>query len=612
MLVNRRDFLAASAASLLAGHGTAQGNGNTLKVAENPPEDRLGWFREAKFGMFVHWGVYSVLGGEWRGKQLPVPPGGAVGHFLDSNVENIMTGLRIPLADYGKVARRLNPVNFDARRWVSMIKATGMKYLVITAKHQDGFAMFHSKVSKYNIVDWTPFKRDPLKELSEVCRQEGIRFCVYYSHRNDNADPNAYSNTWDFHAYRRDFEKYYKGKAMAQVRELLRGYGPLGLIWFDSGIYTRRQAKEMVDLVHGLQPRCLVNGRVGNYGLPLMGDYQSLGDHELPSGELQQYFEAIQTLNHCWGYSKFDDDWKPPREVIRQLVNVVSRGGNYLLDVGATGEGTFPPAAVDILAKVGEWVRLNGESIYGTSASPFGELPWGRCTVKGEKLYLHVFEWPPEGELSLEGLKNEVKRAYLLQDSSRSLEFRRNGDRVSVRLPGRPVDKDDTVVVLEIGDKPEVRPPVVVQKGRSTIKLDYVTAVTAGKARKQFNRVGRYYISGWDDPQDSITWGMRNEQPGRYQVWIIYSVPKEWEGGKYQVSVGKVTLEAKVVDTRAYCYDMGGPCEAWYHYLGCNIGTVDLSEAREYKLTIRPASALNHNLMYFNSIELRPELTPVL
>jgi alpha-L-fucosidase len=550
---------------------------------------------------------------------MPVPGGevdedDTLGPFMDTNVELIMQGLRIPLADYREVARQFNPVKFDAQRWVSLAKATGMKYLVITAKHEDGFAMFHSKVSKYNIVDWTPFKRDPLKELSEACRQEGIRLCVYYSHVDDYEDPNSYGNYWDFHEYKRDFEKYYEGRAMAQVRELLTGYGPLGLIWFDHGTYTPQQAKQMVDLVHSLQPRCLVNGRVGNYGQPLMGDYQSLGDHELPASELQEYFEAIQTLNHSWGYNKFDDGWKPPREVVRQLVNAASKGGNYLLDVGPTGGGTIPQPAVDILEKVGGWVRLNGESIYGTSASPFGELPWGACTVKGEKLYLHVFEWPPDGELSLVGLKNEVKRAYLLLDSSRPLEFRRDEGRVSVRLPGKPVDEDDTVVVLEIAGKPEVEPPVLVQKGRSSIKLDYVTAVTAGKALKRFNRVGRYYISGWDDPQDSITWWMRIDQPGRYQVWIIYSAQKEWEEGKYRVSVGSASLEARVVDTGAYCFvlGVGRPCEAGYHYQAFNIGTVDLSEAGEYKLTIRPASALGHNLMYFNSIELMPELTPVL
>jgi alpha-L-fucosidase len=339
-----------------------------------------------------------------------------------------------------------------------------------------------------------------------------------------------------------------------------------------------------------------------------VGDYESLEDHELPPAEVQDYFEVPQTLNQSWGYNKFDDRWKPPREVVHQLVDVVSKGGNYLLDVGPTGDGTIPQPAVDILENVGAWVGLNGESIYGASASPFGELPWGRCTVKGEKLYLHVFTWPQDGVLSLVGLKNEVKKAYLLLDSSRALDFSRDQDKLSVRLPGKPVDEDDTVVVLEIAGKPAVAPPVVVQKDRSPIKLTAVTAVTAGKAIKYYNVLGGYHVSQWAHPQDSVTWWIRIDQPRRYQVWITYAAQEEWEGGKYQVSVGSAPLEAMVVNTGAFCFDLGRPCETGYQYRTFNIGTVDLSEAAEYKLMIRPASTVGHNLMYFKSIELTPVL----
>ena len=624
--MKRREFLWKSTA--LVGVAAESGNASSAlkgvqatrvssgKEAANPPEDRLGWFRDAKFGMFIHWGPYSVLGGEWRGKQLPIPGRGELPYMQDDDVENIMLGLRIPLADYREVARQFNPVKFDAQRWVRMVKATGMKYMVITGKHEDGFAMFHSKVSKYNIVDWTPFKRDPLKELSEACRQEGIRFCVYYNQPHDFEDPNAYYNDWDFHGSKRNYEKYWEGKVKPQVRELLTGYGPLGIMWFDDLSYTSQQAQQMVDLVRSLQPRCLMDERVRSIsGQGPVGDYAELGDRELPSGVLQEYFEAPQTLNQSWGYNKFDDTWKPPREVIHQLVEVVSKGGNYLLDVGATGEGTFPPAAVDILEKVGAWMGLNGESIYGTSASPFEELSWGRCTVKGEKLYLHVFEWPQDGVLSLGGLKNEVKKAYLLLDSSRALEFSRDEGRVSVRLPGKPVNEEATVVVLEIAGKPEVDPPVVVQKGSSPIKLEYATAVTAGKTIKRHTRGGGYHISQWDDPQDSITWRMRINEPRRYQVWITYAAQKEWEGGKYQVSVGTASLEATVFYTRYFAIEGPFGCLPLltteclprdYHYQTLNIGTVDLSEAGDYKLTIRPASRVGHNLMYLKSIELTP------
>jgi alpha-L-fucosidase len=590
--------------------GTVHEHGATpTKVAVSPGE-RIAWFREAKFGMFIHWGLYSVLGGEWQGKQMPIPSSraeGGVGRYLaDDNVELIMENLRIPLAEYREVGRQFNPVKFDAQQWVSMIKATGMKYMVITAKHEDGFAMFHSKVSKYNIVDATPFKRDPMKELAEACRREGIRLCFYYAQRIDYEDPNSYSNYWDYHEVKRDYAKYFDGKAKGQVRELLTGYGPLGIIWFDDRTYTPQQAKEMADLVHSIQPRCLVDGRVGSFiGKEPVGDYDVLGDHELPPGEVQEYFETPQTLNHSWCYNKFDNDWKPPREVIHELVDVVSKGGNYLLDVGPTGDGTFPQPAVDILHKVGEWMERNGESIYGTSPCPLGQLPWGRCTVKGEKLYLHVFDWPQDGELSLVRLKNDVKRAYLFADSSRAVDFSRGEGKLSVWLPGAPVDEEDTVVVLEIAGRPEVDPPVVVQEGNSSIKLDYVTAVTAGKAIKRHTTGGGYHISNWEDPQDSVTWGMKVDQPGRYQVWITYSALRQWEGPKYRVSVGSASLEETVHETPYFAIEGPPPAPPRsYHYQTFNIGIVDLPQAGDCKLTIRPVSSVGHNLMYFKSIEL--------
>ena len=219
-------------------------------------QDKMDWFRNDKFGMFVHWGPYSVLAGEWKGQKISA----------GDEAEWIMQRFNIPVKDYREMAHGLNPVKFDANRFAKLAKATGMKYLVLTAKHHDGFAMFGSKVSGYNIVDWTPFKRDIAKELAEACRREGIRFCVYYSHREDWDDPGGYGNHWDYDPATKDFEKYLREKSLPQLRELLTNYGPLGLVWFDRGIDTTEQARRFIDLVHELQPQCLINGRVGNYG----------------------------------------------------------------------------------------------------------------------------------------------------------------------------------------------------------------------------------------------------------------------------------------------------------------------------------------------------------
>ncbi len=286
-------------------------------------QERLEWFKEAKFGMFIHWGPYAHFGGDWNGQK--VAPG--------EQAEWIMKNMKIPVGEYRDVTRSFNPVKFDAEEWVEIAKNAGMKYIVITAKHHDGFAMYDSKTSEYNIVDWTPFGRDPLRELSEACKKEGLRFCVYYSHREDWDHPGAYGNGWDFDndwteedwekdLYRADengrtpmmgFDKYLEEKALPQMRELMTEYGPIGLVWFDRGIYTPEQGRAFVDLVHTLQPGCLVNSRVGHYYDEQIGDYQSLGDNRMPIGGIDEYWETPQTLNGTWGYNKYDNLWKNPQ-----------------------------------------------------------------------------------------------------------------------------------------------------------------------------------------------------------------------------------------------------------------------------------------------------------
>ena len=315
-------------------------------------EERIQWFKHDKFGMFIHWGPYSYLAGEWKGQQIPV----------GTEAEWIMQRFNIPVAEYRQMARKLNPVHFDAKAWVALAKATGMKYLVITAKHHDGFAMYGSKVSNYNIVDWTPFKRDPVQELSVECKKAGIRFCVYYSHREDWDDPDGFGNTWDYPSDQKNFERYLQNKSLPQLRELLTNYGPLGLVWFDRGMDTPEHTREFVDLVRKLQPQCLINGRVGSYGDDLMGDYQDMNDNGMPSGGLQEYWETPQTMNTTWGFSKFDQQWKTPGEVIHRMVEIVSKGGNYLLNIGPMADGTVPTASVATLQGVGAWMQKNSES----------------------------------------------------------------------------------------------------------------------------------------------------------------------------------------------------------------------------------------------------------
>jgi len=345
-----------------------------------------------------------------------------------------------------------NPIEFDAAAWVAMAKAAGMKYITITSKHHDGFAMYDSKVSDYNIVKRTPYQKDVLKALAEECRRQGLKLFFYHSqldwHHPDfpakysqraKVDKDGTITAPGFHGQPKDdhyvdIEKY-NAFMQGQIRELLTNYGPIGILWFDGGGSFAKDdplraklihAQEIIDLIHSIQPNCLVNNRLGlpaDYGTP---------EQKIPGEALKTSFEVCMTLNKHWGYNKADNNWKQPKEVIRNLVDIASKGGNYLLNIGPTAEGMFPDESTKILGAVGAWMKTNGESIYATSASPLKTTPaWGRVTKKEKTLYLHVFDWPPDGKLSLSGFPGAAKSAWLLADRSKTL-LKVNGSTVTL------------------------------------------------------------------------------------------------------------------------------------------------------------------------------------
>jgi alpha-L-fucosidase len=423
-------------------------------------EARLSWFREAKFGLFIHWGLYAIPAGEWKGKTVP-----GIGEW-------IMNRAKIPVREYEALAAQFNPVKFDAEAWVRLAADAGMKYVVITSKHHDGFALFDSQVSRYDVVDATPFRRDVLKELAEACRRRGMRLGFYYSQAQDWHDPNGAGNDWDFGPdERKDFDRYLREKAEPQVRELLTGYGPVALVWFDTPrMMTAERAQRFTDLVRSLQPDTLIDGRLG-----AAGDYVSTGDNVIPARASGEAWETPATLNHTWGYRKDDHDWKSPGQVTFKLVDIVSKGGNYLLNVGPMADGTIPAPSQDVLRTVGRWLKTNGEAVYGAGPTPFGEelgepsaggakdlrgnplfLPreeW-RVTTKPGRLYFTFFQ-EPRRPFELPAMKNAVKRAWRLADGA-AVEVRAAGGRPALVIERPAIDPMATVVVVEIeGDRVE-------------------------------------------------------------------------------------------------------------------------------------------------------------
>ncbi len=390
------------------------------KTEQDPTAAALERFDNNKFGMFIHWGLYAVPAGEWKGK------------YVRGIGEWIMNRAKIPVGEYEQLAKQFNPVKFDADAWAQLAKDAGMRYLVITAKHHDGFAMYGSKVSKYNIVDATPFGRDPMKELSAACDDKGIGFGFYYSQDQDWHEPNGRGNDWDF-PVERDPQIYLQNKVLPQVKELLTGYGKLALIWFDTpGLLSEQQTIELRKEVKELQPSCLLNSRIGHG----QGDYTQTGDNAIP---IQPYtdvkWEVPATLNDTWGFKKNDDNWKDPADLIAKLADIVSKGGNYLLNVGPTAEGVIPQASQDILRTIGKWIDVNGEAIYGTSPSPFyfPDVTW-RATVKPGKVYLHIINWPG-ASFTFDGLESDITKATFLANGQ-AVPFERNGTARELHFAG--------------------------------------------------------------------------------------------------------------------------------------------------------------------------------
>lgn len=370
--------------------------------------ERISWWREARFGMFIHWGLYSAYGGEYQGRMIK-------GHS-----EWLMAIGRIPYKEYSKIASSFNPVGFDADAWVRLAKDAGMRYLVVTAKHHDGFAMFHSKCDPYNIVDATPFGRDPLAELAEACAHYDITFCVYYSQALDWAHPNAWGNTWDYEAdANKDFEVYLTEKCLPQLTELLTNYGKVGLIWFDMpDRLTPEQSKRIVEHVHSLQPNCLISGRIGN-GL---ADYRSSSDNSIPFLPVTFDWECPGTLNRTWGYKKTDSEWKTAPELIRKMVNIAGKNGNYLLNVGPDGLGKIPHESVKILEELGAWMQTNSASVYGTSTAPLPIYEQNELfTHKPGKLFIHF--WKATDRYTLKNMNIRIKRCYMLEHPEQELQF---------------------------------------------------------------------------------------------------------------------------------------------------------------------------------------------
>jgi len=555
---------------------------------------RMKWWREARFGMFIHWGVYSVPAGTYHGQQSQ-----HIGEWL-------MRDFNIPCAEYQSYAKEFNPTKFDADAWVKLAKNAGMKYIVITSKHHDGFAMFHSMVSPWNIFDATPFKRDPLKELAEACKNNDMKLGFYYSQAQDwnhpggaAADKHKEADVDDRHHWDKaqsgSFDEYLDKVAVPQVKEILSNYGPIAVLWWDTPVDMNKERAEKFLPILKLQPDIITNNRLVRNVPEIEGDTETPEQYIPATGMPGRDFEVCMTMNTTWGYKSFDNNWKSTETILKNLIDIASKGGNYLLNVGPTSEGVIPEPSQERLKQIGDWMKVNGDSIYGTSASPFRKYSFdGRVTMKDNKMFLHVFKFP-DGGIKIAGVKTPLKSAKLLDggaDVKVDTGKDENGNPVLAIATPPKTDPIATVIALEFDSAPQIDLGAVAvhPSPDGTIVLKATDAVINARKAKLTDD----HISGWTDNRDAVLWDFVPKSAGKYRVELTYACPDASQGSTIAVNVGDSKIDGKVSST--------GGNDTWK---SAELGTVNVGDGLQ-TLMIRPTKIEKDSVMSLKSVKLTP------
>jgi alpha-L-fucosidase len=562
-------------------------------------DERIQWWQQARFGMFIHWGIYSLPGGEWKGKKV------------EGYAEHLMRKEKITRADYLVLAHQFNPVLFDADAWARTAKEAGMKYMIITSKHHDGFAMFDSKVSDFNIMQQTPFKRDPMAALSAACHKYGIKFGFYYSHAFDWEHPDAPGNDWEYSNPGGDkglqgginwfnlhpellpkAQKYVDEKAIPQIKELLAKYHP-DILWFDTP--SKLPLSENIRILKAIREadnHVVVNGRLARSAEYSFGDYKNTADRPLEFYPVTGDWEAIPTTNESYGYHKFDNSHKPVSAFVQLLAKAASRGGNLLMNIGPKGDGTFDGKDQAILKGIGAWMQKNGESIYGSKASPLPLQSWGVSTVKENTLYLHVFNWPADNKLYVGGLESNIGKVYLLANKKPLTATRLNEKDVIINLPPAMPDTMNTVIAVALKGSLKTDSISVLSPNISVHRLlAFDAQLHGGGFGYGDGKAGKYYVQNWKSKDQWLSWTFRTTKPVTFSVSMKY-LAGEGNGGTFLLQTGAHSKEIKITgsgaDTKVVAED---------------IDSITLP-AGTHELTIKPVSIDKGELMKLLELQL--------
>jgi len=491
-------------------------NGQAKNSTMNTERGKI--FREGRYAMFIHWGLFSQLANKWKGKTYY-----GIGEWLmNENMANIAP------QDYMPVSKFFNPKDFNADSIVQLAKDAGMKYIVITSKHHDGFAMFHSKYNKFNIVDATPFRRDPMKEIADACKKAGLGFGFYYSQNQDWTTPGGNGGPQkDETGKTVTFDEYFYNRCLPEVEQITTSYGPLALVWFDTpGDIEKKYVEELVAVVHKNQPGAYVSGRVG-HGL---GDYSTLGDMEVPKKNVSGIWESVDVTNDAWGFAWYDNNWKTPKEILTNTLSTIARGGNYMLNIGPNDKGIVPPQATAALRSVGAWIKKYPNIIYKSKASPWQHsLPWGDAVINNQTISLLVYNWPSTGALFLPGLQSAVTTIRLLNNGKKyPLTFKKQGQWYKIDLPIKAPENFVSVIEVEVKGIPKVDTTIAIDPQQETV-LDALFAnsnKTEKNSQHWMEKFGEwkhvYRITNWQE-DGTATWTVNILKAGYYQSSLKYT-----------------------------------------------------------------------------------------
>ena len=509
---------------------------------------RMEWYADAKFGCFIHWGVYSVPAGMWEGKK--------VGGYT----EHLMRKAQIPLVKYIKeLVLPFNPVDFDADEWMQTIRDAGMKYVVITAKHHDGFAMYFSDVYPYD-MSLTKYNKDPMTALREAARKYGIKFGFYYSHAFDWEHPCAPGNDWEYPDHpggdrlvggsdwwltRPDYlpmaDKYVREKSIPQIQELIKKYDP-DLMWFDTPhklpLY---QNIRILKAIREIDPsnNIVVNGRLARFSDKNLGDYANTGDRAAHLFPTQGFWESIPTTNESYGYSVVDPVRKPVSHFVRLLSSAVAKGGNILLNVGPMGNGRWDKKDADICLKIGNWLRINGEAIYGAKKTDLPVQSWGVTTKKEDTLYVHVHKWPKNGKLIIGGLTSEIGNAWIISDpKKKEVSFSRLNDKdMLIYLPTKSPNEINTVIAFTLKENKKAYPVRLLDDSSDNTLFTFDAELLGSGLRFGDGKVNRNYVTNWKTNDQWIRWQMRINKPAKYDLFIDYNTVGDTDSGEVLLNI---------------------------------------------------------------------------